>query len=130
MYTGMNITLSPVRMDVESFEVRKLGSSLWVNGEEFNFSPMQEGSTLPADAVLSDHFPGPVNMVDGVISLTLRIPLPGNFSQEQAFPSPLLGVQDGQVELPNPLPTDPAPDYTLELQVQSSGEVIYDFDKE
>lgn len=135
MLVVMNIALSPVRLgseslDAEPFEVVKRGSSLWVNGEEFNFSPMQEGSTLPAGAILCDHFAGPVNMVDGIISLTLRIPLPGNFSQEQAFPEPLLNVPDGPVALPKPLPTYPTPDYNSGINVSGSAGVIYDFGKE
>ena len=103
----MNIILSPVRMDIDVFEVTKLGDTLWVNGQAFDFSPMKEGSTLPYGAVVSDHFPGDVNRDNEVITLTLRLPLPWNYSQAQAFPEPLLNVPDGPVKLPDPLPPEP-----------------------
>lgn len=103
----MNILLSPVRMDVGVFEVIKRGASLSVNGEVYEFSQMRDGDTLPREAIDGDHFLGDVNMDNGVITLTLRLPLPWNYSQAQAFPEPLLNVSDGPVKLPYPLPPEP-----------------------
>ncbi len=103
----MNILLSPVRMDVDVFEVIKKAASLSVNGEVYEFSQMSDGDTLPREAIAGDHFPGDVNMDNGVITLTLRLPLPWNYSQAQAFPEPLFNVPDGPVKLPDPLPPEP-----------------------
>ena len=102
----MNIKLSPVRIDDVDLIVIKAGTVLTVNEESFDFSPMKEGSTLPYGAVVSDHFHGDVSMDNGIITLTLRLPLPWNYSQAQAFPEPLLNVPDGPVKLPYPLPPE------------------------
>lgn len=103
----MNIILSPVRVDCESFTVVKYGKSLIVNGELYDFSQIKDGDTLPREAIAGDNFPSDVSMDNGVITLTLRLPLPWNYSQAQAFPEPLLNVPDGPVKLPDPLPPEP-----------------------
>lgn len=115
----MNINLSPYRSD-ESLEVIKNGSKLILNGEEFDFSRMSDGDTLPAGSVSSPFFIGAVDCVGGSIEATLRMPIPENYSQEQAFPAPLLGVADGPVILPKPLPTPP-PALTAEELDELSG---------
>jgi len=97
----MKIILSP-RGNTPDIEVIKQGNTLTINGELFDFSQMSEGDTLPRDAILSSWFDGDVNVMDGEIVLTMVLPLPWNYSQEQAFPQPLLNVPDGPVELPPP----------------------------
>ena len=99
----MIIHLSPVRRD-ETLEVVRDGLILTVNGEDFDFTSMLEGSTLPLAAIASDWFAGDVDMQGGELTLTLLLPLPANYSQEQAFPKPLLDVPDGLVIFPQPLP--------------------------
>ena len=118
----MNIILSPVRIDNASIEVIKNGNSLSVNGEVYEFSQMSDGDTLPREAIAGDHFPGDVNMDSGVITLTLRLPLPGNYSQAQAFPEPLLNVPDGPVKLPDPLPPEPETKDPVSEQKEASNE--------
>jgi len=102
----MKINLSPQRRD-DTLELSRAGAVLTVNGEAFDFSQMAAGDTLPAAAISSSWFAGEVNNIAGELELTLLLPLPVNFSPEQAFPEPLLNVQDGPVALPQPLP---APD--------------------
>ena len=99
----MNIFLSPQRLD-GSLEVIRSGSSLILNGEIFDFSAMADGDTLPASAINSTWFAGQVDKEDGVLSITLLLPIPTNFSHEQAFPTPLINVPEGRVVLPQPLP--------------------------
>ncbi|PMQ08914.1 hypothetical protein PseAD21_22535 [Pseudomonas sp. AD21] len=99
----MNIFLSPQRLDA-SLEVARAGSSLILNGETFDFSAMADGDTLPASAISSIWFAGQVDKEGGVLSITLLLPIPSNFSQEQAFPAPLINVPEGRVALPQPLP--------------------------
>lgn len=99
----MNIKLSPFRSD-DDLSVTKQGAVLILNGESFDFSSMGDGDTLPLDAITSHWFGDSVNRVGDTLEVTLRLPLPANFSQEQAFPVPLLNVPDGVVQLPAPLP--------------------------
>ncbi|VVM93824.1 hypothetical protein [Pseudomonas fluorescens] len=98
----------------ETLEVIRLGDTLNINGEDFDFSPIGEGDTLPATAVSSSWFMDKIERVNGVIELTLILPLPSNYSPEQAFPVPLVDVPDGSVAFPQPLPEPmpPAPNAT------------------
>lgn len=98
----MKIILSPQRRD-DSLEVSRQGSKLTVNGEVFDFSIMSDGDTLPAEAIASNWFFDKVDNVKGELELTLILPLPANFSPEQAFPVPLEWVPDGLVAFPQPL---------------------------
>ncbi|MFW3166958.1 hypothetical protein WBQ28_21020 [Pseudomonas syringae pv. syringae] len=99
----MKINLTPQRRD-DTLEAYKYGSTIVVNGESFDFSPMIEGSTLPRSAISSIWLEGDVDLNNGELEITLLIPLPQNYSQEQAFPVPLLNVPDGLIQLPQPLP--------------------------
>jgi hypothetical protein len=99
----MIINLSPFRSD-EALTVIKSGDVLTLNGENFDFSRMADGDTLPLGAVDSQWFGGPVDRVGADLLLTLRLPLPMNYSQEQAYPVPLANVPDGEVSLPQPQP--------------------------
>lgn len=103
----MKIKLYPVSRD-ESLELFKLGDTLTVNGESFDFSPMADGDTLPAAAINSEWFVGAVDRVDGELELTVILPIQANYSPEQAFPADLVGVPDGRVSLPLPKIVKPA----------------------
>jgi hypothetical protein len=102
----MKIILSPQRRD-EALTVYKQGDVLTVNGEEFDFSTMVEGDMLPAEAISSIWFVDKVERVEGELVITLLLPIPHNYSPEQAFPAPLLNVPDGEVMFPQPLPEVP-----------------------
>jgi hypothetical protein len=110
----MIINLSPQRRD-DTLEVSKSGNVLTVNGEVFDFSLMGEGDTLPRSAILSEWFGEPSDdalMQGGEITLTLTLPLPANYSQEQAFPVDLVNVPDGLIAFPQPLPETEPPSMT------------------
>lgn len=109
----MIIKLSPQRRD-DTLELIKKGSVLTINGEEFDLTPMTNGSTLPMGAVTCEWLASDVEMQDGQIVLTLLLPLPVNYSQEQAFPSDMVGVPDGPVLLPQPLPEPDLPEEPAE----------------
>ncbi|MBK5551048.1 hypothetical protein JFU49_12345 [Pseudomonas sp. TH03] len=100
----MIINFSPFRSDDE-LSVTKQGAVLILNGESFDFSSMGDGDTLPLDAFTSQWFGYAVTRTGETLEVTLRLPLPANFSPEQAYPVPLLNVPDGAVQLPQPLPT-------------------------
>jgi len=97
----MRIILDPQRRD-DLLEVVKAGDTLVVNGESFDFSPMDDGDTLPAIAITSGWFSGDVDRVNGRLVIRMWLPNPWNYSPEQAFPEPLLNVPDGPVLLPRP----------------------------
>lgn len=98
----MKISLSPQRRD-DTLTVTKSGDILTLNGEDFDLSPVGEGDTLPHTAISSIWFAGPVDRTGGELALTLLLPLPWNYSQEQAFPVSLENVPDGPVAFPQPL---------------------------
>ena len=100
----MKIKLSPVRLD-ESLAVTRTGDVLTINGQPFDFSQLPEGATLPAEAIESEHFVGPVERINGELHLTLRLPHGPNPSQAVAFPQPITVTADGPVMLPD----DPEP---------------------
>ncbi|WP_223505514.1 hypothetical protein [Pseudomonas sp. GL-RE-29] len=99
----MNIKLSPQRRD-DTLEVSRAGATLIINGEAFDFSKMADGDSLPTSAINSPWFAGQVDNVGGELELTLILPLPVNYSPEQAFPVPLENVPNGPVVFPAPLP--------------------------
>lgn len=101
----MHITLSPVRLD-ETLTASLAGDVLTLNGEAFDFGPLPEGATLPAEAIDSEWIVGPVSRIDGELHLTLRLPHGPNPSQAVAFPALLTVLEDG----PIPLPFDPKPE--------------------
>lgn len=109
----MIIRLSPQRRD-DAFEVIRRGSVLIVNGEEFDFSQMGDGDTLPRSAIDSEWFDGDVECIDGELDITLFFPNPWNYSPEQAFPVPLENVPDGIVVFPGPLP-EPVAEVSTEV---------------
>ena len=99
----MKIVPVPIRTD-DTLELFKSGDILTVNGEDFDFSQIGEGDSLPSSAITSTWFIGDQTRVDGELVLTLFLPNPWNYSPEQAFPANLVGVPDGLVLLPQPLP--------------------------
>jgi hypothetical protein len=99
----MKILLSPVRTD-QTLAVFKFGNTLDINGKLFDFSPMDEGDTLPMAAINSPWFAGDIEKVEGELVVTLLFPIPSYYSPEQAFPVPLESVPDGLVVFPKSLP--------------------------
>lgn len=98
----MNIYLSPVRVD-GSIVIKKFGDTIILNDETFDFSRLKDGESLPSDAITSCFFESNVYRENGDLNITIRMPIPENYSPEQAFPSPILNVIDGLVSLPKPL---------------------------
>lgn len=101
----MHITLSPIRLD-ETLTATLAGDVLTLNGEAFDFGPLPEGATLPAEAIDSPWIVGPVSRVDGELHLTLRLPHGPNPSEAVAFPEPVTVTENGLIALP----FDPEPE--------------------
>lgn len=96
-----NITQSPFRpagTAAVDLVVFVQGSKLTINGEEFDFSFMESGSTLPRAAVVSPHLASDVVCDEGgVINLTLLVPIGPTPSADEAFPAVLEGKKYGTV---------------------------------
>jgi len=105
----MKIKLSPTRMDIQ-LVASVSGDRITINGEIFDFGPLQEGAILPAYAVQSDWIVGDVCRILGGIHLTLRLPHGMNAPHETRFPAAFyeaMTVTNGPVPLP---PYDAAPE--------------------
>lgn len=99
----MWILFSPQRReDIATYLIS--GELIIVNGEPFDFSKIEEGDVLPKEAIKSEWFSGGVTRINGELQLRLILPNPWNYSQAQAFPSPIRVTKNGLLDLPKPLP--------------------------
>jgi len=94
----MKIRFTP-RRDTP-LELSRSGDTLIIDGETFDFSPLADGATLPAEAIDSDWFTAPVERIDGVLHVTLTLPHGANAPDETRFPAPITLTGDGPVSLP------------------------------
>ena len=101
----MQIKLSPQRLE-GALVASVAGDVITINNQLFDFSQLPEGATLPADAIDSEHFVGPIERINGELHLTLRFPHGPNPSQAVAFPEPIQVTQDGPVLLPFDAPQE------------------------
>ena len=99
----MNIFFSPLRTD-DTVDFVKSGDVIYINGEPFDLSKIEEGDVLPKAAINSSWFAGDASRENGHLIVTLILPNPWNYSREQAFPEPIYSAQDGKIDLPKPLP--------------------------
>ncbi|MGK4474152.1 hypothetical protein [Aeromonas molluscorum] len=99
----MKIKLSPVFGD-EPLVARVTGDVLTVNSVALDFSPMQEGASLPAEAVGNPWvIADAVTRHAGEICLTLRLPCVPTSPYETRFPTAYnvpIAVSNGIVPLP------------------------------
>lgn len=94
----MIIDLSPVRMD-EKLEASLSGEALTLNGEVFDFAPLEDGATLPQEAISSKWIAGPVERVGGELRLTIILPHGPNAPETTRYPQPLIVPGDGAISL-------------------------------
>lgn len=111
----MNIFFVPQRRDQEVV-YKKQGDSIFVNKEKFNFSKLGEFETLPREAINSEFFCGDVTRDERGLNIYLLLPNPVNYSQAQAFPEPLMDVEDGIVPQPAPEKVAAPPESTLNIE--------------
>jgi hypothetical protein len=95
----MRISFSPQRRD-DSLAVSKAGDILTINGEEFDFSGVPDGATLPADAIDCTFVAGSVERIDGDLHVTLILPHGSGPSPAVAYPADIIDPADGALELP------------------------------
>lgn len=95
----MIIELSPILgnkemlLDVE-------GDKVYINGEEFDFTELPEGATLPSGAIDSDYFEGEVTRINGRLKMCIVMPHGDNAPIETCYPQPIHVLEDGSVTLP------------------------------
>nr|WP_288454560.1 hypothetical protein [uncultured Pseudomonas sp.] len=102
----MIIKLSPIRCEKPVPAVSVQAEIVVIDGERFDFSPLPEGASLPAEAVGSTWFVGQVERIAGELIVTLRLPHGASPSSAVAFPEPLTVTVDGPVMLPFDPPED------------------------
>jgi hypothetical protein len=84
----------------DTLTVSKAGDRLTVNRRVFDFSVIPDGATLPADAIDSEWFVGPVERIDGELQVALLLPYGPDAPEHIRYPQPLENVQDGIVPVP------------------------------
>ena len=102
----MKIIFSPVRMDAHLALAVSGGSTLTINGEVFDFSSLQDGDRLPAEAVASELIIGDVTREAGEVAVSVILPHGPNAPEAARNPAPVVQAS-GPVTLP---PWDIAPD--------------------
>jgi hypothetical protein len=95
----MLIKFSPIRLDKKLEAVSVVGDALSINGQVFDFTPLPEGATLPAEAIASSYITEPVERINGEIVLTLLLPYSAT-SKHIDTPLPIHITADGPVKLP------------------------------
>ena len=95
----MKINLCP-QVRTDTIVVSKSGDALTINGVTYDFTPLTEGSTLPAAAVDCEYIVGEVKREDGEIELTLLLPITRDASEAAKYPEPITMTTDGEVVLP------------------------------
>lgn len=92
----MIIKLSPQRRD-DTLEVYKDGDKLTINGIDYDFSQLQEGETLPSDAIDNEFFVDKIERIDGTLHITLILPHEADAPYEKRFPEPLISPPNGRI---------------------------------
>lgn len=98
----MKIKLSPARMD-EHMLASVSNDTIIINDISFDFSQLDEGESLPADAISSKWICSDVHRIDGEIYLTLLLSHGINAPHETRFPAAFtspMTVTSGPVPLP------------------------------
>jgi len=95
----MKIKLTPSYRDY-LLDMDREGDVLMLNGEVFDFSPLLEGATLPAEAISSEWFKGEVTRVGGELEMTILLPHGLSAPESTRFATELVVTQDGTVDLP------------------------------
>lgn len=100
----MKIKLSPVRADA-FLAVGKLGDIVTLNGMSLDFTRLEDGATLPAEAISCPWISRAVERVNSDLVLTITMPHGADASEQSRFPADIINPSDGRV----PLPTDRDP---------------------
>ncbi|WP_274521396.1 tail fiber assembly protein [Pseudomonas sp. MF6396] len=103
----MRIKLSPFSAD-ETLVLSRSGESITINGMKLDFEALPDGAMLPATATGCPWLYGPVQRIDGGLTLTVRLPHGAQASEQSRFPVDIVNPPDGRVQLPTDF--DPKPE--------------------
>lgn len=100
----MKISFSPQGNRSDKLEsLERQGSTLRINGAEYDFSVIPDGATLPnaGQAAGCELVEGAIERINGVLHITLLLPY-STMPQPQSvlFPEPVHVTEDGVIELP------------------------------
>jgi hypothetical protein len=95
----MKINLSAQRRD-DQYTLAVSGDTLIINGETFDFTPVDEGDILEAEAITSEYIVGNVTRTEGQLQITLILPHGYPAPESTRFPEPIVNPPDGPVTLP------------------------------
>ncbi|HCP54608.1 MAG: hypothetical protein CMK72_00955 [Pseudomonadaceae bacterium] len=97
----MKISFSPLSFPLsQKVSIYRVGDTLTIDGETFDFSLLPEGATLPLEAIFSEYFSGPVSREGNELYIALRLPIGPDASDRQRYPAIMHVTQDGPVEIP------------------------------
>lgn len=97
----MRISFAPQRRDDSLTLEKSSGDRLRINGELFNFNPLEDGDTVPEGSIPCDWIVGPVERIEGEVHLTLILPHGAEPSQAVAFPETITVTDDGPIVVPH-----------------------------
>lgn len=97
----MRISFSPMRRDDTLTLEKTSGDRLRINGELFNFNPLEDGDTIPEGVIPCEWIVGPVERIDGEVRVTIVLPHGPNPSHAVAFPEPITVSDDGPIDIPH-----------------------------
>lgn len=97
---GAGIEQTPEAME---FSISVAGDVITVAGEEFDFSFLNAGDTLPASAVTPALFAGAITRGASGIEITVILPHgPSQYApHERCFPQQIVVTEDGVIALPD-----------------------------
>jgi hypothetical protein len=96
----MRIIFSPQRRDDALTLEKSSANRLRINGELFNFNGLSAGDTIPEGVIPCDWIVGPVEHVDGHVTVTVILPHGPNPSETLAFPAAIIVDEDGPITVP------------------------------
>ncbi|PZW76593.1 hypothetical protein DFS21_11045 [Pseudomonas sp. 2848] len=122
----MIIHFSPIGVvDGNDYLITVEGDTIYIDGEEFDFSPIGLGDKLPAEACSPNFFQEKSFVTRGAngIELTVKLPHGPNAPYERRFMGSVTVTQDGDVPLP---PYDTPAGSTTELELSPDSEPAQD----
>ena len=84
----MNIQFSPIRAEA-TLSLAARGDVLIINGLRFDLAQLQDGDSLPADALQSAPLVGAVERLNGEIGVTVLLPHGDDAPEDVRFPQPV-----------------------------------------
>ena len=103
----MRIKLSPFGAD-KKLVLSRSGESITINGMALDFEALHDGAMLPATATGCPWLYGPVQRIEGELTLTVRLPHGAESSEQSRFPVDIVNPPDGRIQLPTDF--DPKPE--------------------